>query len=155
MIRLKKEPIRFLFIAIVFTILIQLADATATSFTVRKGEEETRSISLAVEDHVLVKFTVVGQIESTLDFNITGPHGDVKGKYDSVCTVSYPFICDEAGEYVLHFSNADSSEDKLVTLDYEISHYIFGVPQMLFLTIIIVLVSMGAVATFILMGKPQ
>jgi len=47
------------------------------------------------------------------------------------------------------------SEDKLVTLDYEIQHYIFGIPQMLFLTIIIVLISVAAVATFILMEKPH
>ena len=78
----------------------------------------------------------------------------MKVKYDSVCTVSYPFVCDEAGEYLLHFSDTDTSENRLVTLDYEIQHYIFGIPQMLFLTLIIVLVCMGAVATFILMGKP-
>jgi len=155
MIRLKKEPIRFLFIVMVFVILVQLANATATSLTVPKAGEITRSISLVVEDHVLVKFTVVGQTASTLDFCITDPNGDVKVEYSKVGTVSYPFICDEAGEYVLHFSNTDTSEDKLVTLDYEIQHYIFGVPQMLFLTIIIVLVCMGAVATFTLMGKPR
>jgi len=155
MIRLKKEPVRFLFIVIVLAILVQLADATAISFTVPKGEERAKSISLVVEDHVLVKFTVVGQTESTLDFNITDPNGDVKVEYSKVPTVSYAFVCDEAGEYVLHFSNTDTSEDKLVTLDYEIQHYIFGIPQMLFLTIIIVLVCMGAVATFILMGKPH
>jgi hypothetical protein len=155
MIRLKKEPIRFLFVVAVFAILVQLADATATSFTVPKGEEITRSISLVVEDRVLVKFTVVGQTASTLDFYITDPNGDVKVEYSRVGTVSYPFICDEAGEYVLHFSNTDTSEDKLVTLDYEISHYIFGIPQMLFLTIIIVLVSVAAVATFTLMGKSR
>jgi len=79
----------------------------------------------------------------------------VKVEYSKVGTVSYPFVCDEAGEYFLHFSNTDTSEDKLVTLDYEIQHYIFGIPQMLFLTIIIVLVSVAAVATFILMGKPH
>lgn len=155
MIRLKKEPIRFLFIVIVFAILVQLADATATSFTVSKGEEMTKSINLVVEDRVLVKFTVVGQTASTLDFYITDPNGDVQVEYGKVGTVSYPFVCDEAGEYVLHFSNTDTSEDKRVTLDYEIQHYIFGIPQMLFLTLIIVLVCMGAVAAFILMGKPH
>jgi hypothetical protein len=155
MIWLKKELVRFLFIVIVFAVLVQLADATATSFYVEKGEEKTISINLVVEDRVLVKFTVVGQTASTLDFYITDSNGDVQVEYSRVGTVSYPFVCDEAGEYVLHFSNTDTSEDKLVTLDYEISHYIFGIPQMLFLTIIIVLVSMGAVATFTLMGKPR
>ncbi len=47
------------------------------------------------------------------------------------------------------------SEDKLVTFDYEIQHYIFGIPQMMFLTIIIVLISVAAAATLILMGKPH
>jgi hypothetical protein len=151
MIRLKREPIRFLFIVIVFAVLVQPADATAMYFTVPKGEETTRSINLVAEDRVLVKFTVVG----TLDFYITDPNGEVQIEYSRVDTVSYSFVCDEAGEYVLHFSNTDTSEGKLVTLDYEIQHYIFGIPQNLFLTLIIVLVCMGAVATFILMGKPR
>jgi len=151
MIRLKKEPIRFLFIVMVFAILVQYADATAMSFEVPRGEETTKPINLVVEDRVLVKFTVVG----TLDFYITDPSGDVRIEYSRVDTVSYSFVCDEAGEYVLHFSNTDTSEDKFVTLNYEIEHYIFGIPQNLFLTLIIVLVCMGAVATFILMGKPR
>lgn len=102
MIRIEKMPIRFLFITMVLAILVQLADATAISFTVPKGEEMTKSISLVVEDCVLVKFSVVGQSESTLDSYITDPHGDVKVEFSRVGTVSYPFVYDETGEYVLH-----------------------------------------------------
>ena len=155
MIQPKKKLIRFLFIVMVFLILVQLAEATTINFTVPEGEEITKPINLAVEDHVSVKFTVVGQSSSTIDFYIADPHGDVKAEYSNRGNVDYRFVCDEAGEYVLHFSNTDTSEDKLVTLNYEIQHYIFGIPQMLFLTIIIVLFCMGAVATFILMGKPR
>jgi len=103
----------------------------------------------------LVKFTVLGQTENTLDFYITDSHGNVKVEYNNIGNVDYRFVCEEAGEYVLHFSNKGRSEDKLVTLEYEIQHYIFGIPQMLFLTIIIVLVCTGAVTTFMLMGKPH
>jgi len=155
MIQLKKELIRFLFIVMVFSILVQLAEATTLNFTVPKGEEKTMSLSLEVEDHVSIKLAVVGQTGSTLDFCITGPHGNVIVEYSNRGSVDYRFVCDEAGEYVLHFSNTDTSEDKLVVLNYEVQHYIFGIPQMLFLTIIIVLVCMGAVAVFILMGKPR
>jgi hypothetical protein len=154
MIKAKKLPIHFLFTIMVVSIVVQLAQATTTNFTVHGGEEEIKSISLAVDDHVVIKFTVVGQTASTLDFCIEYPNGTVND-FGKVATVNYPFVCEEAGEYVLRFSNADSSEDKLVTLDYEIQHYIFGIPQMLFLTIIIVLVCMVAVASFILMGKPR
>lgn len=155
MIQLEKKLIRFLFIVIAFSILVQTAKATTINFTVPESEELTKTISLVIEDHVSVKFTVVGQTASTLGFYITDPHGDVKVEYNDVGNVDYRFVCDEAGEYVLHFHNTDISEGKLVTLNYEIQHYIFGIPQMLFLTIIIVLVCIGAVATFMLMGKPR
>lgn len=55
----------------------------------------------------------------------------------------------------MHFSNSASSEDRLVSLDYEVQHYILGMPQMLFLTAVIVVVCVAAVAVFILMGKPR
>jgi len=155
MIQPRKELIVILLIVLVFSTIIQLAEATSISLLVPKGEEESKIINLTVEDRVSVKFTVVGQTGSTLDFCITDPHGNVIAEYIKVGNVDHRFVCDEAGEYVLHFSNTDTSEDKLVTLNYEIQHYIFRIPQMLFLTIIIVLVCMGAVATFILMGKPR
>jgi len=154
MIQSRKLLIRFLFIVIVFSVIVRFAEATSMNFTVQGGKEETRSISLAVEDRVLIRFTVVGPSDSSLHFSITYPNGTQKdfGKrgdfHDS-------FVCDTEGECILHFSNTDSTEDKLVTLDYEIEHYIFGIPQMLFLTIIIVVICVAAVAVFILMGKPR
>jgi hypothetical protein len=154
MIKSRKLLIRFLFIAIAFLIIVKFAEATSMNVTVQGGKEETKSISLAVEDRVLIRFTVVGPSDSSLHFYITYPNGTEEdfGKrgdfHDS-------FVCDTEGECVLHFSNIDSTEDKLVTLDYEVQHYIFGIPQMLFLTIIIVVVCVAAVAVFILMGKPH
>jgi hypothetical protein len=93
-----------------------------THFNVPKGEEVTKCLSLAVDDYVLVKFTVVGYSRSMIDFYITDPDGDVKVEYNEVGCVNYLFVCDETGEYVLHFSNTDLSEDKLVTLNYEVEH---------------------------------
>ncbi len=40
-----------------------------------------------------------------------------------------------------------------MTLDYEIDHYIFGIPQMLFMTIIIAVVCVVGVAVFIMLSK--
>jgi len=154
MIPFKKPLIHFLFIAIVFSILVHFAEATTTNFTVHGGEEVTKLLSLAVEDRVLIKFTVVGQSDNTLYFYITYPNGTVK-KFGKLGYFHYPFVCDAEGDYVLHFSNTGSTEDKLITLDYEVQHYIFGIPQMLFLTIIIVLICVAAVAAFIFMGKPH
>lgn len=131
-----------------------IAQSTSTNFTVQSGGEVVKSLNLSLEDHVLIKFTVVGQTNHTLVFYITCPDGNVM-KFGNVGNFKYSFVCDLEGEYKLHFSNLDSTENKLVALDYEVQHYIFGIPQMLFLTVIIVLVCMAAVAAFVLMGKPR
>jgi hypothetical protein len=149
-----KLYICFLFIAIAFLTIVQLAEATTMNFTVPSGEEETKTINLAVEDHVLIKFTVVGTSDNFLHFYITYPNGTVKD-FGKRGYFHHSFVCDTEGECILRFSNIDSTEGKHVTLDYEVEHYIFGISQMLFLTIIIVTVCMAAVATFILMGKPR
>lgn len=153
--KLYKLPVYSTFV-LMFAIVISVnvAEATSTSFTIRGGEEVVKTIKLAVEDHVSIKFTVVGQTNHAITFYMVYPNGSIRD-FGNVGSFSYSFVCNLEGEYRLCFSNTASSEEKLVTLDYEIEHYIFGIPQMLFLTIIIVLVCLAAVATFVLMGKPR
>ena len=140
----------FLILITAFT-LIQTAKATSTSFTVQGNREVTKVLQLKIEDHVLIHFTVVGG-ENTIHFILTYPNGTEKD-FGEIGYFHYPFICDLEGNYILCFSNLGSSVDKLVTLDYEIEHYIFGIPQMLFLTIIIAAVCVIAVASFIFLSK--
>ncbi len=147
--------VSLLFAVIVLSILVQLAESTATSFSVARGEEKDIALKLEVEDRVSVKFTSIGHAEHALDFWITAPNQDIIVEFTKGANVDYRFVCDRAGDYTLHFSNRDGSEDKSVTLNYEIQHYIFGIPQMLFLAIIMAVVCVGAVATFTLMGKPH
>jgi hypothetical protein len=141
-----------LLVAIEFFVMLQSVWAAAVSFTVHGGEETTKTLKLAVEDRVLIKFTVVGPPDNILNFRIVFPNGTIRD-FGKQGDFRYSFVCILEGEYLLCFSNIDSSGDKLVTLNCEVEHYIFGIPQMLFLTIIVVLVCMAAVATFVLMGK--
>ena len=134
-------------------VFVHSAEATAMNFIVQGGQEVTRTLNLMAEDHVFIRFTVLGQSTRTLRFHMSYPNG-TSAEFGEVGDFSYSFVCDAEGEYVLHFSNKDSAEEKRVALDYEVQHYIFGVPQMLLLTVIIVLVCVGAVAAFVLMGKP-
>jgi hypothetical protein len=153
MIKPKKLLIHLLLITALVLMAAQLAEATTTNFTVQGDHEEKKPISLAVEDHVLIKFSVVGSSDSTLHFFMTYPNGTSKDFGTVGGYFYYSFVCDAEGQYVLHFSNAGSNVDKLVTLDYEVDHYIFGIPQMLFLAMIIAVVCVAAVAAFVLMGK--
>jgi hypothetical protein len=130
----------------------QSALATSASFTVHGGEEVTRVLKLSVEDHVFISFTVIGASENTIHFYLAYPNGTVRD-FGNVGDFHYTFVCDVDGNYILHFSNVGSSVDKLVTLDYEIEHYIFGIPQMLFLAIVIAVICVIAVVSFVFMSK--
>src|SRR4030042_5355098 len=144
----------FFIILTAFSSSIRFGQATVASFTVRAGEETTRPLSLAIEDRVAIKFAVVGgQSGSTLDFWITCPNGTDKAINFDVGNLDYRFVCDAEGEEIMHFSNIGSFEDMFVSLEYEVQHYILGMPQMLFLTMVVVVVCVAAVAVFILMGK--
>jgi len=134
-------------------ILVPAVIAAAQSFTVRAGREETISLSLAVDDHVQMFFTVTGQTSNALDFYIADSRGNIMKDFGATDNVNYAFVCSQEGEYKLHFSNVVSAGDKLVSLDYEVQHYIFGMEQNLFLTLIIVGLCVTMVAVYILMSK--
>jgi len=142
----------FLFLSIMLLSTVCLVKAATRSFTVPSGEEITEILSLAVEDHVTIIFTVGGLTEGTVNFYMTFPNGTLK-EFGRRASLDYRFICDLKGEYILHFSNEYSTQSVLVTLNYEIQHYIFGIPQTLFFTLIIAAVCVAAVTAFILMGR--
>ena len=153
MMLIKKHLACSLLAATIVLLLVPAVRGVAQSFTVKAGQEETRILSLVVEDHVQVRFTVIGQTISTLDFYVTDPSGYIMKTFDATGNVNYAFVCSQEGEYKLHFSNAASTEDKLVSLDYEVQHFIFGMDQMLFLLLIVVGICVAAVAVFIIMSK--
>ena len=149
-----KKPLAFLFLAAMTILLVLPAGkATVENFTVGAGQEEIRVLNLASEDHVQIRFTVTGRITNVLDFYIADPDENVMATFNDTGSVSYAFVCSHQGEYTLHFSNIASADDKSVSLDYEVDHYTFGMPQMLFLTIIIAFICVAMVAVFILMSK--
>lgn len=150
---LRRAFLSVLIILALLGVLIWLGQATSASFRVQSGEERTYSINLFVEDRVLIQYKLAGGNVSALQFSLSFPNATVRN-FPASGDFSYSFICDIEGEYVLHFVNTDQSEELWVTLDYEVQHYIFGIPQMLFWALIIVLACVGGVAAFVLLGRP-
>ena len=149
----RKVVFAFIILALL-GVLMGFGQATITSLIVKGGEEVSHPIQLIVEDRVLIQYKVIGGNPSAMNFSINFPNGIVK-KFGTSSDFSYSFVCDAEGEYVLHFVNTDQTEEVRVTLDYEIDHYIFGMPQMLFMVILIAVVSMVGVAVFVgLSRKP-
>jgi hypothetical protein len=148
MANLRRSPVNVLIILALLSVLVALGQATIASLTVKAGEEVTQPIDLIAEDRVLIQYKVVGGKVTAMQFSITFPNGTVRD-FGGSGDFSYSFICDVEGEYMLHFVNTDQHENLLVTLDYEVQHYIFGMPQMLFMVILIAVVSLAGVAVFI------
>jgi len=143
-----------LFVVSASSFIAQLATATVMSFTVHVHEEVTRILNLAVDDHVSIGLTTVSrENRGILDFWVTFPNGTIKISYGNVGGVRYDFVCEVAGEYTLHFANVGQSEDVLTSLNYDVGHYILGIPQTLFLMITIAVVCVFAIAVFVLTGK--
>lgn len=112
----------------------------------------TCQIGLFMDDHVLIRFTVVGQTSNPVHFSMTSPNGTMMD-FGDVGNLHFNFVCSAEGNYVLNFTNTDLTENELVTLDYEIDHYTFGMPQMYFMTILIAAICAGGVAVFIMLSK--
>jgi hypothetical protein len=148
----KRSSVCIFIFLVLLAVFIGLGQAMTTSLTVKGGEEVTYPITLAVEDRVLIQFTAIGEPASILQFSIIFPNA-TEIDFGEVGKVSYSFVCDAEGEYKLHFINNDQNIDKLVTLNYEIDHYVFGMPQMLFMALIIVLACVGGVFAFVILGR--
>lgn len=153
MANLRKTCCASLIILVLTASFVGFGEATTLSFNV-KQEEVIQSINLVVEDRVLLQVKVIGATSSFIQFSMTFPNGTVQN-FGELSDFSTSFVCDLKGEYKLNFTNNDENENKLVTLNYNIDHYILGMPQTLFLVIIIAVVSLVGVAVFIgLSRKP-
>jgi hypothetical protein len=156
MANLRKTCCASLIILVLTVFLVGFGEAATLSLTIKSAEEVTQPISLVVEDRVLIQVRVIGTTSGSgyIQFSMTCPNGTVQN-FGEVSSFTTGFVCDFEGEYTLNFTNADQSENKLVTLNYNIDHYIFGIPQTLFLVLLIGVVSVLGVAVFIgLSRKP-
>jgi hypothetical protein len=150
MANIKWSLVNTLIVLVLISFLVDFGQPTITTFKIMGGEEVAHPMNLIVEDRALIIYRVVEKANE-LQFSISFPNDTVKD-FDASGSFSYSFICDIEGEYVLKFVNTGQTE-KTVYLNYEVQHYIFGIPQMLFMTIIIVLACVVGVAAFVALGR--
>jgi hypothetical protein len=134
---------------IVIASLANLVNATTLSMTVPAGEEVNRKIDLAVDDRARMQFTVIGKENSFISFSLVCTNA-TKIDFGEISVLDHNFVCDAKGEYIMFFVNNDVTESKLVTLNYEVEHYLFGIPQTLFLVLLITLLCVAMIAVYIL-----
>ena len=158
MLKLRRVPSFILVILVLLAVFTRVGQAMVTTLTVKGGEEVTYAVNLVAEDRVLIQFSAVaessvGEASNTVHSWVVSPDNVTLRDFGEVGQASFSFVCEVEGEYTMHFVNNDLTSDKRVTLNYEIDHYIFGMPQMLFMALIIVLACVGGVAAFVMLGR--
>jgi hypothetical protein len=138
------------FIILITTIAV--VQAATESLNVQAGEDSVRKIDMSTEDHIRISFTVLSQSPSSFRFWIVFTNGTTKD-YGESTSYNISFVSDVQGECELHFDNTNSTSNQLVTLNYEIEHYHFGIPEIPFLIIVIAVLLLCIVAGYIIMGK--
>ena len=147
-----KRPLLLLTIVLFLTfILIGSVLASTSTLSVPFGEELTRTIDLKIEDHVTLTFTAVGGGTEPVHFYIVFPNGTTLDK-GSVTQFKTNFTSDASGPFELHFDN-NSTSTQLITLNYEVERYYFGLPIMIWLLIGIAVLLLFITAGYISMGK--
>ena len=148
----KKKILPLLVAVSLLTVLAGVVQATTESITVQSGKDTARTINLAKGDHISMAFTVLGPSPSSINFCMVFPNGTIT-EYGQTSHFSLDFLTNTEGECQLHSDNTNSSDAQLVTLNYNAEHYIFGMPQMIFLLIFIAAVLLCVVAGYVIMGK--
>ena len=142
----------FLIVMLSNIYVVKSANATTMSMKIPKGEKISQTIELKEGDQLAIQFTVIGQMTNLISFSINFPNS-AQISYGEVTDINQTLQCNATGEYILNFINNDNTEDKLVTLNYNIEHYIFGIPKLFFFAIIIALICLVMIAAIALMGK--
>jgi len=153
------SKLAYAFITLIFSVLLStfivIAAADNASFTVQPQKEHAITLNLQETDSVSGSFSVVSDDESGINFYVNDPDGKPIQRYDNVKQKSFSFTAQTTGDYQLHFDNSVSSAySKTVALNYNITHYIMGMPQEQFLFLVIAAVALiGILAYAILMPK--
>jgi len=135
--------------------ILMPAVGTNTSFTLQPLEERTINLSLQQTDGVSGSFSTVSDDGTGINFYVTDPYNNTILHYDDVLQRSFSFTTEVEGDFQLHFDNSLSAAyRKTVSLNYDVTHYIMGLPQEQFLMIVIVAVAViGLILYAVLMPK--
>mgnify|MGYP001046545764 CR=1 FL=1 len=144
----------FSLLVLFFSLLTNMAAATAETFSVPAGQSAVRIVDLNAEDEVSGRITVVGKEESKdINFTVTDPNGHVVLPTESVVVANFKFSASEKGTYHLVFDNSGSVVDKTVAINYEVRHYWFGLPQEFVLMLIVVFIGVFGLVIYAMMKR--
>ena len=150
-----RSVILFSLLLLSFSLFVSTSRTTAATVLVPSGETFSTDVELNLEDEVSGRVSVVGGESSGINFTILGPSGQFILPPQTVTVIDFKFIAPEKGTHHFILDNSLSLVDKTVAINYDAKHYWFGLPQEVFLMIIIVLVGAFALIIYAIASKGQ
>ncbi len=137
----------------IFMLSINAVSAVSRTISVDAGEEKVESVSLKLDDEVSGRVSVVGGSNNDIDFYITDPNGDAVVPKERISVKDFSFSASKEGTYKLQFDNSFSTDPKTVTFNYDVRHYIFGIPQEGFLVFVVMIVAVIGLVLFVALSR--
>jgi hypothetical protein len=135
----RKSIFTLFLLLVIFNYTMVVVKATAETFNIPAGQTAVRTVDLNVDDVVYGDISVVSSGESKqVGFTVLGPESSVVLSAGMVVVRSFSFTAAEGGVHSFVFDNSLSTDDKTVSLNYEVKHYWFGMPQEFVLMLIVV-----------------
>jgi hypothetical protein len=139
----------------VFLVLnTSIVNAVSRTIRIEAGEKKTESVYLNANSVISGKLNVIGDSNSEIDFYITGPDGKTVLSKERITVKNFRLTAAKEGTYTLHFDNSFSTERKTVTYNYDVRHYIFGMPQEDFLVLLVMIIATIGIVLFVAISRP-
>jgi len=138
----------FLF-SFAFAVVVQVM-ADTVALQVLPQEQKVVSFSLNSGDSASGIMVTNGAVN--VDFWISDPQNRNVTVYSSVGSVDFSFVAQTSGTFQFHVFNKNA-ETVVGTLNYTLVHRIFGVPQEIFLLLVIVGIVLLMVIAWAVMAK--
>jgi len=154
LIRLRAYSVAlFSLFALLGFLLVSIAAAIAETIPVPAGQIKFRSMDLNAEDEVSGRISVVGGEFNDINFTVLGPNGQIVLPTVKVTASNFRFSAPMKGTYRFVFDNSLSLVEKSVSLNYDVKHYWFGLPQEFVLMLIVVFVGVLGLVVYAMMSK--
>ena len=147
-----KRLLTILCVILISASACHIANAYSESIRLQEGESVTRTVRLSEGSEVSGRITIVG---NAINFSVSGPDDRIIQNYTVSSPTNFRFTATKAGTYNFHFENLFSNEVKFVSFNYNVQHYVFGLPQEYVLVFVIVGLALVAVIMFVALSpKP-
>jgi hypothetical protein len=135
--RLRKTiPLFTLFLIVCLSIVIHQATAETKTYTILPQQEEIIALNLNTGDSASGSISVNG--DRAVDFWISDPQNTNVTTHNNTGHANFVFTAETSGTFLIHLYNRATDSSLTVTLNYNAVHKIFGMPQEMFLLLLII-----------------